>query len=157
MSPDSSVSSHLCFRIVRKIHISGSMWPIHVLASTKMDPLQNPDLLLSHYIMIQIYINIDLRIIHKIHMSDFIHKYFRERCNIHISLSIFQCIYTSGSFAKSIFPDDLGIHVSSISIRKDGSGSFAWCPLISQFPYISGCLQYPYFRIRVSKSYLDIH
>ena len=67
-SPDSCLNIRSYLRIVRKIQISGSMWPIHILKSTKMDPLQNPSLRLSipgssaksispdPYISIQIYI-----------------------------------------------------------------------------------------------------
>ena len=42
MSPDPCLSIHMYLRILCKIHVSGSMSPIHVSASTYPDPLHDP-------------------------------------------------------------------------------------------------------------------
>ena len=77
MSPDPCRSIHLYLRILDKIHVFGlmsqhlrisgssarSMRPIHVLASTKMDPLEDPCL------QIHVSASLYLRILCKIHVS----------------------------------------------------------------------------------------
>ena len=60
-SPDTCLSIRLYLRILCKIHVSGSMCPIHVLASTKMDPLQDPCL------RIHVSASLYLRILYSIH------------------------------------------------------------------------------------------
>ena len=78
------VSASLYLRILCKIHVSGSMCPIHVLASTNMDPLQDPCL--------------------RIHVSASIcsEDPLQDPClRIQVSASI--CI--SGSSARSMSPD----------------------------------------------------
>ena len=58
---DSCLTS-LYLRILCKIHDSGSMCPIHVLASTTMDPVQDPCL------QIHVSASLFLSILHKIHV-----------------------------------------------------------------------------------------
>ena len=42
MSPDPNLSIHIYLRILCKIHVSGSMSPSHVSASTYLDPVHDP-------------------------------------------------------------------------------------------------------------------
>ena len=91
------VSVSLYLRILCKIHVSGSMSQhlcisgssarsmsrIHVLASSKMDPLQDPRL--------------------RIHVS--VSLYLRILCKIHVSGFMSQHLYISESSARSMSPD----------------------------------------------------
>ena len=87
-SPDTCLSIHLYLRILCKIHVSGSMCPIHDLASTNMDPLQDPCLWIhvstsicisgtSARSMSPIHVSasLNLRILCKIHVSGSINQY----------------------------------------------------------------------------------
>ena len=131
------VSQHLCVsRILCKIHISGfvsqqlyisgsgSMCPIHVLASSiNMDPLQDPCL------RIHVSASLYLRIFYKIHVFGFMsqHPLIWILYKIHVFGFMSQHLCISRIFCK--------IHVS---------GSVYKHPYVSQAP-----LQDPCLRIRV--------
>ena len=92
MSPDPYISIHMYLRILCKIHVSGSMCPIYVLASPNMDPLEDPRL------RIHVSASLYLRLLCKIHVSDpyiSIHMYLRVLCKIHVSGFMSQHPYVS--------------------------------------------------------------
>ena len=155
---------------------AGAMSPIHVLASTKMDPLQDP------HLRIHVSASLYLRLLCKIHVCGSMahHPYvsqdpLQDPClRIHVSASI--CI--SGSSARAMSPDPclrfmsqhplirirrmihvsvfmsrhFWIHVSAslylrLLCKIHVSGSMAHHPYVSQGP-----LQDPCLRIHVSAS-----
>ena len=130
------VSTSLCLRLLYKIHIFGFMsqhlrisgssarstCPIHVLASTKMDPLQDPHL--------WIHVSASLSLMDSL----------QDPClRIHVAASI--CI--SGSSARSMSPDScLSIHMYLRILSKiHVSGSMSQHPYVSQDPLQDPCLQ----------------
>ena len=169
MSPDSCLSIHLYLRILCKILVSGSMCPIHVLASTEMNPLEDPHLRIhvsaSLYLMdplqdpclrTHVSASLYLRILCRIHISGSVCKHpnvsqdpLQDPClRIHVSASI--CI--SGSSAKSMSPDpdnSIKIHVSRFMFQHlciSGSSTRSMSPdsclsiFISQDPLQDPCL-----------------
>ena len=139
-SPDSSLSiSILYLRILCKIHVSGSMCPSHVLASTNMDPLQDPCL------RIHVSAFLYLRILYKIHVSGFMsqHPLTWILYKIHVFGFMSQHLSTSGSSARSMSPDPyLSIHMYlRILCKIHVSGFMSQHPYVSQEPLQDSCLR----------------
>ena len=131
-SPDTCLSIHLYLRILCKIHVSGSMCPIHVLASTNMDPLQDPCL------RIHVPTSLYLRLLCKIHVSGSVYKHpyvsqdpLQDPC-LRVEVSVSKCI--SGTSARSMSPDPyISIHMYLRILCKIHVSGF-----MSQHLYISG-------------------
>ena len=130
MSPDTCLSIHLYLRILCKIHVSGSMCPIHVLASTNMDPLQDPCL------RIHVSASLYFRFLYKIHVFGFMsqHPLIWILCKIHVFGFMSQHLYISGSSARSMSSD------SCLSIFE------------SQDPLQDPCVRFMSYSIHVSAS-----
>ena len=127
MSPDPYRSSHMYLRILCKIHVSGSMYRTHVLASTKMDPLQ--DLCLRIHVSASICISgISARSMSPDPYIS-IHMNLRNRCEIHVSGSVFKHPYVSQDPLRD---PCLWIHVSASKYISGISARF-----LSPDPYIS--------------------
>ena len=128
----------------------GIMSPIHVVASTNMDPLQDP------HLRIHVSTSLCLRLLCKIHVSGFMSQHpcvsqdpLQDPCRrIHSSAAI--CI--SGSSARSTSSDScLSIFVSHGFSARSMSPDPCLSIFISQDP-----LQDPCLRIHVSDSCLSI-
>ena len=126
---------------------AGAMSPIHVLASTNMDPLQDP------HIRIHVSASLYLRLLCKIHVSGSMahHPYvsqgpLQDPClRIHISASI--CI--SGSSTRSTSSDScLSIFVSQAPLQDP-------CLWIHGSPSV--CIPGPSARSMSPDPYLSIH
>ena len=130
---------------------AGVMSPIHVVASTNMDPLQDPDL------RIHVSTSLCLRLLCKIHVAGFMSQHpcvsqdplQDPCCRIHSSAAI--CF--SGSTTRSTSSDScLSIFVSHGFSARSTSPDSCLSIFISQDP-----LQDPCLRIHVSHSCLSIH
>ena len=126
------VSASLNLRILCKIHVSGSMSPIHVSASICISGTSARSMSPDPYISIHIY----LRILCKIHVSGSVYKHpyvsqdpLQDPCLRFMS----QHLYTSGSPARSMCP----IHVSaSTCISGTSARSMSPDPYISIHMYL---------------------
>ena len=151
-SPDTCLNIHLYLRILCKIHVSGSMCQIDVLASTNMDPLQDPCL------RIHVSASLYLRILYKIHVFGYMsqHPLIWILCKIHVFGFMSQHLYISGSSARSISPDPyISIHMSQDPLQDPCVRFMSQQVLafMSQHPCVSqDPLQDPRLRIHVSAS-----
>ena len=157
-SPDTCLSIHLYLRILCKIHVSGSMCPIHVLASTKMDPLQDPCL------RTQVSASLYLRILYKIHVFGFMSqrplRWILYKIHVFGFMSQHLCI--SGSSARSTSPDSClsildKIHVFGLMphhLRISGSSARSMCPI---HVLASICISGTSARSMSPDPYISIH
>ena len=165
MSPDSYLSIHLYLRILCKIHVSGSMCPIHVLASTNMDPLQDPCLRIQISTAICISGSstrstssdscLSIFVSHRFSarsmspdscLSIHIYKYLRILCKIHVSGFMSQHLCISGSSTRSTSSDScLSIFVSH------GFSARSMCPIHVLASTKMDPLEDPHLRIHVSQ------
>ena len=135
----------VCVCVFCTLHISrfsaGAMSRIHVLASTNLDPLQDPHL--------------------RIHVSASL--CLRVLCKIHVSGFMSQQLLISGSSARSMSPDLImcPIHVLTSTNMGPLQDPCLRIPISAsyQHPYVSqDPLQDPCLRIHLSASfYLGIH
>ena len=126
-----NVSASLYLRTLCKIHVSGSMCPIHVLASTNMHPLQDP--CLRNHVSASLY----LRILYKIHVFGFMsqHPLIWILDKIHVFGFMSQHLCISGSSARSMSPDPyISIHILRILCKIHVSRFMSQHPYVSQEP-----------------------
>ena len=133
---------------------AGAMSPIHVLASTNMDPLQDPRL--RTHVSVSLYLMGSLQ-----DPCLTIQMYLRILCKIHVFGFMSQHLRISGSSAKSMSPvhglastktdplqdPRLRTHVSACSFARSMSPDSCLTIFASQYP-----LQDPCLRISISAS-----
>ena len=122
---------------------AGVMCPIHVVASTNMDPLQDP------HLRIHVSTSLRLRLLCKIHVSGFVSQQpcvsqgpLQDPClRIHVSNSCLS-IHQYGFSARSMSPDPyINIHMYfRILCKIHVSGFMSQHPYVSQEPLQDPCL-----------------
>ena len=146
---------------------AGAMSRIHVLASTNMDPLQDP------HLRMHVSASLCLRLLCKIHVSGLMSQHLCVSGSSTRSTSSDSClsIFVSHGFsARSMSPDSclsifisqdplqdpcLRIHVSDscLSIHQYGSSARSMSPDSCRSIFVSQDLQDPCLRIHVSASF----
>ena len=160
------VSASLYLRILCKIHVSGSMSPIHVSASICISGSSARSMSPIHFSA-----SLYLRVLCKIHVFGFMsqhlrvsrssarsmssdpytstHMYLRILCKICLRIHVSAAICISGTSARSMSPDPyISIHMYlKLLCKIHVSGSVYQHPYVSQDPLRDPCL-----RIHVSAS-----